>query len=89
MDACRTFSLYISNTTNWVSMQIDEVIFGGDESNSPTLRPEDAPYRFTPDTVALHEDFSTPLPEQNINIGREFVTQSGWRAVFSHSSREG
>lgn len=71
------FSLFVSKTNNWVSMQIDDVILGGDDSNSPALRPEDAPYRFMPDTVALHEDFSTPLPEQNINIGSEFVTQSG------------
>jgi len=71
------FSLYVSKTNNWVSMQIDDVIFGGDDSNTPAFRPEDAPYRFTPDTVALHEDFSTPLPDQNINIGSEFVTQPG------------
>jgi hypothetical protein len=65
-----------------VSLQIDDVIFGGDGSGAPALRPEEAAYRFTPDTVDLHEDFSTPLTGQTLPNGSEFVTQSGGALAF-------
>jgi hypothetical protein len=76
------FAIGVSGTTDWVSLQIDDVIFGGDGPGAPALRPEDAAYRFTPDTIDLHEDFSTPLPQQVLRNGSEFVTQSGGALAF-------
>ena len=72
-----TFSLSVSNTTDWVSLQIDEVIFGAEQPIAQTLLPEDAPYRFTPDSVALDEDFKTQAYLQAEGKGGEFLTQSG------------
>ncbi len=72
-----TFALYASKTTDWVSLQFDDIIFGGDDPIAQPLQPDDAPYRFAPDTVALQEDFNTQLPQEVLNNDGEFVTQSG------------
>jgi hypothetical protein len=72
-----TFSMGISNTSDWVSMQIDEVVFGADQPILQTLLPEDAPYRFTPDSVALHEDFETQAYLQALGKGGGFLARSG------------
>jgi hypothetical protein len=76
------FGLSATHTTDWVSLQFDDIIFGGDTPINQALRPEDVPYRFTPDTVALHEDFSTPLPQQVLNQTGPFVTQAGGLLSF-------
>jgi hypothetical protein len=71
-----SFKLDVSNTTDWVRMQIDEIIFGADKPWQDTLQQEDAPYRFTPDTIALYEDFETQTSLQYQVSGREYVTQA-------------
>jgi hypothetical protein len=70
------FSMLVSNTSDWVRIQIDEVIFGADRPIPQTIRPEDASYRFTPDTVALHEGFETSALDQALVDGAGFVSQS-------------
>jgi hypothetical protein len=79
-----TFSMYISNTSDWVSLQIDEVIFGADQPIPQRPLPEDAPYRFSPDTVALHEDFSTQSYQSYLAPMKDtqFVTQSNGMLSF-------
>jgi hypothetical protein len=72
-----SFSLEAANTNSWVSMQIDEVLFGSDLPYSEARSPENAPYRFTPDTVFLHEDFETQAYLQTVEKGAEFFSQSG------------
>jgi len=71
------FNLYVSNTSDWVRIQIDEVIFGADQPLAKTLLPEEAPYRFTPDMSDLHEDFGSGAYQQALVLGGEYVTQSG------------
>ena len=71
-----TFALDISNTTDWMRMQIDTVVYGGDQPFPLTLKPADAPYRFTPDTIDLHEDFASGVNQLAFSSGAEFVTQS-------------
>jgi len=71
-----TFAMDITNTTDWVRIQIDKIVFGGDQPLPVALQPEQAPYRFTPDSVDVHEGFSTQGNQQAFGSGAEFVTQS-------------
>lgn len=71
-----TFALDISNTTDWVRIQINNIVFGGDQPFSQKLQPQEASYRFIPDTVDVHEDFITQANQLALRDGAEFVTQS-------------
>jgi hypothetical protein len=77
------FALDISNTTDWVRIQIDEIVYGADQPIAQTLLPENAPYRFVPDKVDLHEDFSAQTYQEEMVSGAGFVTQS--KGVLSFS----
>ena len=76
------FSMYSSVTSDWTGLQFDDIIFGGDDPVNPMLQPEQAAYRFTPDTIALQEDFTSALSEGVLNDGSQFVTQSGGTLAF-------
>jgi hypothetical protein len=69
--------LNVSNTSDWVRIQIDEIVFGADQPIAQTLLPEDAPYRFTPDTIDVHEDFGSEAFQQAMVFGGEYVSQTG------------
>ncbi len=71
------FTMDVSNTTDWVRLQIDEVLFGSDQPLPEALLPENAPYRFTPDTIDLHENFETQAYQQYLVDGSGYVTQAG------------
>jgi hypothetical protein len=70
------FNLNVSNTSDWVRIQIDKVVFGADRPIPQTPLPENAPYRFTPDSVDLHEDFEIQTYQQALVVGEGFVTQT-------------
>jgi hypothetical protein len=76
------FALDITNTTDWVRIQIDDIVFGGDQSIPQALEPEQAPYRFTPDSVYNHEEFTSPADQLAYDSGAEFITQS--KGVLSY-----
>ena len=70
------FDMSVSNTSDWVRVQIDEVVFGSDQPLPQAHLPENAPYRFTPDTVDLHEDFETLPYQQYLVQGAGYVSQA-------------
>jgi hypothetical protein len=76
------FAMDITNTTDWTRIQIDEVVFGGDQPIPEALQPEQASYRFTPDSVSVHNDFSSPVVQLIFNSGTEFVTQTNGALSF-------
>jgi hypothetical protein len=76
------FSINISDSNDWVRVQIDEIIFGASQPLPTKLTPEEAPYRFTPDKVDLHEDFSTQAYQQFLVQGGEFISQAAGSLVF-------
>jgi hypothetical protein len=71
-----SFNLNVANTTDWTRLQIDEVIYGAEQPIPQTLLVDNAPYRFTPDSISLHEDFKTLAYQEALVSGAEFVTKS-------------
>ncbi|HVM71494.1 MAG TPA: hypothetical protein VMT91_07020 [Anaerolineales bacterium] len=68
------FNMEAANTTDWVRIQIDEIIWGADQALPEALQPENAPYHFVPDSVDVHENFKT-LPAQPILAqGAQYVS---------------
>jgi len=77
------FSLQAANTTDWTRIQIDEVLFGADQALPVARQPEVAAYRFTPDTVDIHQDFKTqPVPPDLIKDAR-FITLANGALSFN------
>jgi len=77
------FSLTAANTTDWTRIQIDEVVFGADQGLPVALQPQGASYRFTPDTIDIHQDFKTqPVPPELLKNPR-FVTLTNGALTFS------
>ena len=68
--------LGVSNTDDWAGLQLDSVVFGGEASIPSRLDVSGAPYRFTPEKVAFHQDFSAALPQENIQEGAQFIGQA-------------
>jgi hypothetical protein len=77
------FSLSAADTTDWTRMQIDEVVFGADQNLPEARQPENAPYRFSPDTVDIHQDFETqPIPT-DWNMDNKLVSESNGALLFN------
>jgi len=76
------FSLKAANTTDWVRIQIDEVIFGANQALPVARQPENAPYRFVPDTIDVHEDFKTQLIQPFLTQGEGLFTQANGELSF-------
>lgn len=76
-------SLMAANTTDWIRIQIDEIVFGSDQPLPEARLSEMAPYRFTPDKVDLHEDYSRPDYQPYLVQGSGYVHLSGGVLSFS------
>jgi hypothetical protein len=72
-----TLTLYVSNTTDWIGMQVDQIIYGAEQPLPSMQQPEQAVYHYTPDKVTLHEDFNGALNPQKIQSGNNMITQGG------------
>lgn len=57
--------LYAQYSTEWISLYIDEILFGGEYPSNPSLEAEDAAYYITPDEVFYHNPFDE-MPGGNI-----------------------
>jgi hypothetical protein len=80
------FTLNAANTTDWARIQIDEVVFGADAPLPEALQPENAPYRFTPDTIDVHEDFKTQSIHPFVIQDAGFITQANGVLTFNFPS---